>query len=705
MSFQSRRSFLRNLAAASITSVLAQNLDGLPAKAVSIPDEDGYRAWLRYDAVKNVGLREKYSSQIKSFRIECTSPTANIISAELTTALSGLLDKTITETSDESDSPGILVCTNKSPSGQKLLKPKDFESLGNEGFLLRSIQRAKQTIIVIAAQTDVACLYGIFALLRLIQTEHTLDDLSLKSTPTNALRILAHSDNLDGSIDRGYQGKSLWRWSDLPEKVNSRLTDYARLNASIGLNGVVLNAVNADATILSLENIIKFAALASKFRPYGIKIYVCANFSAPKTLGGLPSADPFAQDVQNWWKQKADEIYKYVPDFGGFLVKANSEGVPGPLDYGRSHADGANMMAAALAPHGGIVMWRAFVYTKGNEDPDRVKRSYLEFKPLDGKFDRNVLVQIKNGPLDFQPREPFHPLFGAMPATRLIGELQINQEYLGQSTHLVYLASQWHEFLSSNTFSNGQNITVAKIVETSGESAGGGFSATSNVGDDKNWCGHHLLPINWFAYGRLCWNPELLPVKIADDWIKMTWSSQPVVVKTISEILLASYEAYVNYTMPLGLHHLVGGDHYAPLPEGESDPRGIFHHAALDGIGYDRTRTTGSDAVDQYHRPLNTQFNELDSCPEKFLLWFHHVSWHHHMSSGRTLWGELCFKYHDGAKTAQKMKQDWASLQGFIDDRRHSEVATKFEKQAADSIVWSNHCLNYFGQYSKLPIT
>ena len=684
--------------------------------------EDGYRAWLRYDEIEDGTQKQNYQRTITNVVVDGQSETANVVRSELTSALSLLLGKTIPLSSEVEDG-SILVGTSQSPLITKLIPQADLKNLSADGFLIRSVQTGANQVIVIASPNEAGTLYGAFAFLRLLQSEQRLlqseqrplqseqrplqseqplAQLSIQENPKNPLRIIAHWDNLDGSVERGYAGNSLWQWRDLPEKVDGRLIDYARLNASVGINGVVLNNVNADPAFLDSENLRKVAAIAKTFRPFGLKVYLCANFAAPCKLDHLPTADPLDDQVIAWWRKKANEIYAMIPDFGGFLVKANSEGIPGPQDYGRSHADGANMMANAVAAHGGIIMWRAFVYTTGNQDPDRVKRAYEEFQPLDGKFANNVLVQVKTGPLDFQPREPFHPLFGAMPKSRLMAELQITQEYLGQSTHLVYLATLWKEVLDSDTFSNGANSSVAQIIESLPHPSNGGMSGGANVGSDRNWCGHHFAQANWFAYGRLAWNSDLTAAAIADEWIKMTWSHSPKAVACIRAIMLESYEAYVSYTMPLGLHHMVGGNHYAPLPEGEGDPRGIFHHASTDGIGYDRTRA-GSDAVDQYHPPLNDRFNDLATCPEKFLLWFHHLPWDHRMASGRTLWQELCFKYDSGVKTAREMEDQWSSIQSMIDSRRHREVADKLRQQAKDAQSWSDKCLNYFSQYSKLP--
>jgi alpha-glucuronidase len=707
----SRRTLIKAGMAASLF-IFSQGHVSAASQPSAPTDEDGYKAWLRYALIDQPDLLERYRTLVKTVYVPGQSATARAVEEELTTGLSAMLGCTVK--ASETPGPGSIVVINSQDGTSSLLLTPALSSLplpGRDGYLLRSARVSGQPVILIVAGSDVGTMYGAFHLLRLIQTGQSLHahDLDIQNEPKNPLRILAHGDDLDGSIERGYAGHSLWNWQDLPGKVNPRLKDYARLNASIGINGVVLNRVNASPTILNANNLVRMASLADVFRPYGLRLYVTANFASPKTLGGLPTADPLDPAVSKWWHNKVAEIDKLIPDFGGFLIKADSEDLPGPHDYGRTHAQGANALAAALAPYGGIIMWRAFVYTVGNQNEDRVKRAYIEFKPLDGQFADNVLLQVKNGPLDFQPREPFHPLFGAMRKTRLLAELEITQEYLGQSTHLVYLGSEWSEFFKSNTYVGGSNskVTVADVVEASPFKGSGGLVATANTGSDRNWCGHHFAQANWFAYGRLAWDPQADPAYIASEWTKATWSIQPAVVATIEKIVGMSYEAYVSYTMPLGLHHMVGGDHYAPLPEGEGDPRGIYHHADTDGIGYDRTRLVngkgGSDAVDEYNAPLNAIFNDSGRCPEKLLLWFHHLPWDHRMSSGRTLWQELCFKYESGVDSAREMEKLWLSLAGRIDNERHREVALKLETQAKDARKWADHCLSFFSQFSKMP--
>ena len=440
-------------------------------------------------------------------------------------------------------------------------------------------------------------------------------------------------------------------------------------------------------------------------RPYGIRVYLAANFAAPKMLGSLPTDDPLDPAVARWWRAKADEIYRLVPDFGGFVVKANSEGQPGPQDYGRTHADGANVLADAVAPHGGIVLWRAFVYDEA-VDPDRVKRAYAEFVPLDGRFRENVFAQVKNGPLDFQPREPFHPLFGAMPRTPLMAELQITQEYLGQANHLVYLAPMWKEVLDADTYAQGPGSLVAKVIDGSLDGQRRtGIAGVANTGRDVNWSGHDFAQANWYAFGRLAWDPGLSAGAIADEWIRMTWGHAPHLVATIRSIMLDSREAFVHYTMPLGLHHVIGGDHYAPMPE-NTDPRRAdwsatyYHRADASGIGYDRTRR-GSGAVDQYRLPLRELWNDPATTPDDLLLWFHRLPWDYRMKSGRTLWDELVRSYRRGADEAKGLETRWRTLHGKVDEERYQAVLARLRRQTEDAAAWRDKCLRYFQAFSK----
>ena len=630
---------------------------GLAAATSTARAETGYDLWLRYAPLTET-QRAAVRPMGAAILVEGHSKSAQVVSAELRRGLRGLLG-TEPRVSAKLETDGTIVVGTPatSPLVASLGLAAALASLGPEGFLIRSTTIGRHPATVIASAGEAGALYGAFHLLRLIQTGEPTLHLDVKERPRFARRVLDHWDNLDGSIERGYAGKSLWLWSELPGRVDPRVLDYARANASLGLNGTVLNSVNAKPESLSPAYLAKAAAIADALRPYGLRVYLSANFAAPKLLGGLSTADPKDPAVAKWWSDKASEIYGLIPDFGGFLVKANSEGQPGPQDYGRTHADGANVLADAVRPHGGVVMWRAFVYA-ADGDADRVKRAYLEFVPLDGKFRDNVLVQVKNGPLDFQPREPFHPLFGAMPRTPLMTELQITQEYLGQSTHLVYLAPMWKEFFDAETYAKGPGSTVARIVDGTLEGhADTGIAGVANTGSDRNWCGHDFAQANWYAYGRLAWNPALGAEAIAEEWIRMTWGRDPEVVATIRAMMMASREAFVDYTMPLGLHHLIGGDHYAPMPE-NTDPRRLdwsavyYHRADAAGLGFDRT-DRGSGGVTQYRSPLREQLASVATCPENLLLWFHHLPWDYRLKSGRDLWDELVLHYTRGAEEAR----------------------------------------------------
>jgi len=537
--------------------------------------------------------------------------------------------------------------------------------------------------------------------------------------------MLNHWDNLNGTIERGYAGRSLWQWSELPGTIDPRYRDYARANASLGLNGTVLTNVNANAQVLTAGFLRKVAALANVFRPYGLKVYLTARFSAPVEIGKLKTADPLDRDVIAWWQDKADEIYRAIPDFGGFLVKANSEGQPGPQNYGRTHADGANLLAAAVAPHGGIVIWRAFVYDSKVPD-DRHKQAFDEFAPLDGKFRANVVVQVKNGPIDFMPREPFHPLFGAMPRTPLALEVQITQEYLGGSGELAFLAPLWREVLDADTFRPGAGATVARIVDGAylqrGPAGEGGedssansrsvplsvIAGVANTGSDRNWCGHPLAPANWYAFGRLAWDPTLSSEKLADEWTRMTFSNAPRVVPTLVPILLGSREAVVNYSMPLGLHHIMARDHHqGPGPwatGGRADWTALYYHRATEtGIGFDRT-ATGSNALGQYAPEIAQRWGNRATCPEALLLWFHHVAWDEPMRSGRPLWDELCLRYQLGVDAVRAWQQLWETLRGSVDAERFAAITSLFARQEREARIWREACTQYFATFSKRPL-
>lgn len=559
----------------------------------------------------------------------------------------------------------------------------------------------------IIASSSIGILYGAYDLLRLQETGN-LSHLSKTEKPAVNLRILNHWDNLDGSIERGYAGKSIWKWDEIildkagefkniSKNLRNRLITYARSNASIGINGAVLNNVNASPQMMTSEYLHKVKVIADIFRPYGIRVYLSINFASPMALGYTKTADPLDMKVQLWWKKKAKEIYASIPDFGGFLVKANSEGQPGPGDYHRSHADGANMLADALKPFGGIVMWRSFVYGANHKGEDRVKQAVSEFKYQDGKFRDNVILQSKNGPLDFQPREPYAPIFDNIHQTPQIAELQITQEYLGQSKHLVYLAPMWKEFF--------RFVSPDKLK---------GIAGVSNIGDNANWCGHPFSQANWYAFGRLAWNPSISSEEIAHEWLILTYGCKDErFTKPVEMMMLTSREACVNYMMPLGLHHIFKFDHhYGPEPDGFKAEYPLewcpvyYHKADAKGIGFDRS-SDGTDAVGQYPEPYRSLYDNLATCPEEYLLWFHHVPWNYRMKSGSTLWEELCMRYNMGVSMVETYRDYWhTSTKEYMKDHITEWEMTDslLNVQLASAKEWRDVCLKYFQTFSKMNI-
>ena len=569
----------------------------------------------------------------------------------------------------------------------RLVIQKD-KQLQPEGFRIRH----EDNKITLTSPTETGLLYAAYHLLRMQETGQNVVEAQTTENPAYNLRILNHWDNMDRTVERGYAGQSLWNWEELPNTLSDRYKEYARANASIGINGTVLNNVNASPKILSAEYLQKVKALADIFRPYGLRVYLSVNFASPMALDSLSTADPLDKEVIRWWKNKVKEIYRIIPDFGGFLVKANSEGQPGPCDFGRTHAEGANMLADALKPYKGIVMWRAFVYSPS--DADRAKQAYLEFEPLDGQFRNNVIVQVKNGPIDFQPREPYSPLFGAMQHTPLMAEFQVTQEYLGHSNHLAYLAPMWKEFF--------EFVAPASLKAVAG---------VANIGTDANWCGHTFAQANWYAFGRLAWQPSLSSGNIADEWLKQTFGSQPSDINAqLKKMMLDSHEAVVNYMMPLGLHHIFAwGHHYGPepwcsIPGARPDwLPSYYHRADKQGIGFDRS-SKGSNAVAQYPETLAKQYDNIDTCPEEYLLWFHHVPWSHRMKSGRSLWDELCHHYDNGVRQVRDFQKIWDAAEKYIDAERFHEVQSKLKIQARDAVWWKDACLLYFQEFSGMPI-
>jgi len=647
---------------------------------LTLQAEDGHALWLR-------------SKSTSSVHVSCSKKTATLAIAQ----------------------QELQQCWQGESEASVVLTVKSDKQLKGDGF---KISKGG-----IQANTDLGVLYGAYELLRKQQFGEIIKEEVVN--PSYERRVLNHWDNQDGTIERGYAGHSIfWRKGKdslvVTENDKKLWQEYARANASIGINGTVLNNVNASPLILTTNYLIRVKAIAEVLRPYGIKVYLSIKFSSPSLIGGLKTNDLLNPDVIKWWNTKTKEIYSLIPDFGGFLVKANSEGQPGPQDYGRTHADGANMMADALKPYNGIVMWRAFVYNATEED--RAKQAYAEFMPLDGKFRDNVIIQVKNGPIDFQPREPFSPLFGAMKKTSIMPELQITQEYLGHSVHLVFLATMWEEFLKSDTYQEGVGSTVARCTDgrvfPQKHTA---IAGVANIGLDANWCGHHFAQSNWYAFGRLAWNNNLTSEQIADEWIRLTFKQtasenkgenewQENFQKPVKQMMLQSREAAVNYMMPLGLHHIFASDHHYG-PGAWWGPKSVrkdwtppyYHKADNAGIGFNRTET-GSNAVSQYHEPLNYQFNNTETCPEIYLLWFHHLPWNYKMKNGRSLWDEMCYRYDSGLQQVRQFQKDWDKVQPYIDAERFNDVQSKLRRQSRNAQIWKDACLLYFQQFSRMPI-
>lgn len=665
-----------------------------------------YKLWLQYTKVADSKSLSNYNSKINGTIAFGNSETIHAASKELQLGLSGLLDNKIT-TQQSIDVDNVLILGSKSSLQIDLVKnlDKEFQQINDEGYVIKSITYEGKSHILITAKTDKGVLYGVFNFLKLLQTNKPIDNLSVVDAPKINLRVLNHWDNLNGTVERGYAGFSLWNWQKLPGFIDQRYIDYARANASIGINGTVLNNVNSNALILTPHYLEKVAALANTFRPYGIKVYLTARFSAPIEIGGLKTADPYNDDVKKWWKDKSQEIYKLIPDFGGFVVKANSEGQPGPQNYGRNHVDGANMLADAVAPFKGHVMWRAFVYSEHDTD-DRAKQAYSEFVPYDGQFRDNVIVQVKNGAIDFQPREPFHPIFGAMPKTPLMMEFQITQEYLGFSTHLVYLPKLFQEVLEADTYSKGKGSTVAKVIDGSLYNHKiTGIAGVANIGNDINWTGHPFAQANWFGFGQLAWNPYLDSDEIADDWLRMTFSNSLDFVKPVKEMMSKSREAAVNYMTPLGLHHIMdSGHHYGPGPwvsnlsRPEWNPT-YYHKADKNGIGFNRSKT-GSNATSQYAPEVASIFDNLKTCPENDLLWFHHLSWDYKLKNGHSLWDGMALKYQEGVDEVTKMQSTWNQIRNHLEESRFNEVQMLLNIQLKEAKWWRDACLLYFQQFS-----
>ena len=695
---QLQRSRSRRLLACTLAGLL-----GL----VSLRAEDGYELWLRYRPEPDAARRVEYAARLGGGVVAPERAVIAAARAELERALPVIAPAA-------AGPRGMIFLGTRTDHSAifALVSTGELAPLGDEGFVLRAGKWQGHDVVVIAGNTDQGVLHGAFALLRHLQLGRPLDGLEVADAPRVRERIANHWDNpvrtnafRDESIERGYAGESFFVWSELPDRIDPRLQDWARLLAAMGLNGVMINNVNTAKRglegwrLLTPEYLPKLAAMAGVLRPYGVRLYVSVNFFSPVLIEKLPSADPIDPAVQHWWQTKADEIYAAIPDFGGFLVKADSEGEPGPMKYGRSHADGANMIAAALAPHGGSLHWRAFVYdrTKG----DRVAQAFTTFMPLDGEFSANVFLQVKNGPLDFQVREPVSTLLGGMRRTNQLLELQITQEYTGQDKHVCFLAPLWHEVLQFDTHARGPGSTISRLVRDSlNPGKRNGVIGVMNTGDDRNWTGHLLAQANTYALGRLAWDPDLPPEQLADEWVRLTFDRDPLVVATISRILLDSWPAFENYTAPIGLGHLTRrGDHFTPDPANRVD----YHGADSRGVGMDRTSATGTGYVGQYYEPWRSRYESPTECPEDLLLFLHHVPYTHRLENGRTVIQEIYDRHFAGLAQVHGFQRNWDLLRGRIDDERFAHVRDRLAAQARYAAEWCRSINGYFLKISGIP--
>ena len=669
---------------------------------------DGYKLWLDYQPIEEQSLKSEVKSLLGGIYFFGENPTFDAIKNELNLVAKGMMNSDPIYSKDRLQNTTFWIGTREQLSQVlSLTKQAEIKALGAEGYWRGEIEFEGKPYYAIIGNQPVGILYGVYNWINSVQSNTFNKSIEIADAPKIKLRMLNHWDNLDRTVERGYAGFSIWDWHRLPGYIDPRYIDYARANASIGINAVSLTNVNANALILTTDFMKKAKALADVFRPYGIKVFLTARFSAPIQIGGLKTADPLDPEVIAFWKKKTDEMYSFIPDFGGFLVKANSEGQPGPHEYGRNHAEGANMLADALAPHGGILIWRAFVYSHEDE-VDRHMHANNEFEPLDGKFKDNVIIQIKNGAIDFQPREPFHPLFGAINQTNVGMEFQITQEYLGQATNLVFLAPMWEEVLKSKTYRPTPSSTVGGVLEGKETNQKMTLMAgVSNIGTDRNWTGHLFAQSNWFAFGKMAWNPEITSEEIAKEWTELTFGQDQEVVAKIDEILLESHETAVDYMTPLGLHHIMGrSHHYGPGPwvmGGRADWTAPYYHQADSlGIGFDRT-SDGSSALDQYAPEIVQNWGDPHQIPEKYLLWFHHVPWDFKLKNGDTLWEGIAHHYDRGVKDVRKMQETWASLESKIDPEEFDHVRQLLEIQEEEAEWWRNACLLYFQTFSNRP--
>lgn len=673
---------------------------------------NGYKAWLVY----HHPMWKKPDLKGICFNSICADPGhqgLEVATKELKDALAAIYGRT-PEPVDRpsSDSTILLYLIPQEGTEAGLISDSEASRIGTEGFLIKRCRVGDARPVVIAAKTPAGVLYGVFALIRHILCGRLDKNPYILENPAIRLRMLNQWDNMDGSIERGYAGRSIFYQDGQIRSDLERVEDYARLMASVGLNGIVLNNVNVhwhETRLITKEQLPNVAKLADIFRRYGIRIFLSINYSSPIELGGLETADPLDDRVREWWCEKAAEIYEHIPDFGGFLVKADSEFRPGPFTYGRNHADGANMLAAALKPYGGLVVWRCFVYNCRQDwrdrTTDRANAAYDNFMPLDGHFDDNVILQIKNGPMDFQVREPVHPLLGGLKKTNYMLELQVTQEYTGQQRHLCYLAPMWKDVLEFDTYCRGEGSTVARLLSEPAEGLMAGIAAVSNIGDDMNWTGHDLAQANLYCYGRLAWDPWLTAEDIAREWTMQTFGSDPAVVDTITGMLLDSYHIYESYTVPLGIGWMVNpGHHYGPNVDGyEYSAWGTYHRADHKGLGIDRSVATGTGFAGKYYPPNSTMYEKIETCPEELLLFFHRVEYTYRLKSGVTLIQYIYDSHFEGAARAAELIERWKSLEDRIDPGCFARVLARLEEQAAHACEWRDVINSYFYRKSGIP--
>lgn len=672
-----------------------------------------YKCWLKYYKLTNKKLIAEYKDFLKKIVVvEKSAITMNAVK-ELKLGLNGILGIRPAQSEIPTKEACLILGTIDAVKGLVPLSEKERQSIGEEGFIIKLAADNNEKTLLIAGKTDKGLLYGVFCLLRLIQTETEIEALPRIENPANQLRMINHWDNIDGSIERGYAGKSIFFKNNKITGTLDRITDYARMLASVGINAIAINNVNVHKleTLLITDKYIKgVVRLTEIFRNYGIKVFLSINFASPLQIGGLATADPLDKQVREWWKSRAEYIYSHIPDFGGFLVKADSEGRPGPFSYGCTHADGANMLAEALKPHGGLVIWRCFVYNClqdwRDRTIDRAKAAYNHFMPLDGTFAENVLLQIKHGPMDFQVREPVSPLIGGLKKTNQLLELQITQEYTGQQKHLCYLVPMWKEILGFDTFAKGKGTNVKKIISREVfNNKFGGFAAVVNIGDDHNWTGHQLAQANTFGYARLAWNPDLTSEEIAETWIRLTYSNNSKVVDTIKDMLLDSWRIYENYTSPLGIGWMVNPNHhYGPNVDGyEYDKWGTYHRADHKGIGVDRTVKNGTGYAGQYHKEIAELYENLETCPEELLLFFHHVPYDYKLKSGETLLQYIYNTHFKGVEQAEELRTKWLSLEEKVEEEVFSHVLGRLEGQIEHSKEWRDVVNTYFFRKTEIP--